>query len=65
MERTTLNLSALKIVAERYGFTSYYIKTILWGTRTPKFADQIKKEYHDTVQQLEKLSEKATLKPIQ
>jgi|GEM_PF-2409973 len=64
MEHITFNLEALKIVAKRYGFTSQYIKTILWGTRTPKFADQIKKEYYDMIVQLETLAD-TKLKPIQ
>jgi hypothetical protein len=63
MEHITFNLEALKIVAKRYGFTSQYIKTILWGTRTPKFADQIKKEYYDMIVQLETLAD-TKLKPI-
>ncbi len=64
MEHITFNLEALKIVAKRYGFTVHYIKTILWGTRTPKFAEQIKQEYFDAIVQLENLSD-TKLKPIQ
>jgi len=64
MKHITFNLEALKIVAKRYGFTSQYIKTILWGTRTPKFAEQIKQEYFDAIVQLENLSD-TKLKPIQ
>jgi len=63
MEHITFNLEALKIVAKKYGFTVHYIKTILWETRTPKFADQIKQEYIDAIAQLENLSD-TELKPI-
>lgn len=62
--RPTLNLQALKILADRYGFTVHYIKTILWETRTPKFADQVKLEYKEAVDLLDKIASQTNLKPI-
>lgn len=63
--RATLRLDALKIIAARYGFKVQYIKTILWGTRTPAFSEKVKQEYIDVVAELDKLSGTSDLKSIQ
>jgi hypothetical protein len=39
------NTSAIKALADKYGFSKRYIKQCINGDRTPIFADRIKAEY--------------------
>lgn len=49
------NVSILKALAEKYDFSTRYIKQCITGDRTPVFADKIKSEYTLLKKELDKL----------
>jgi hypothetical protein len=49
------NVSILKALAEKYDFSTRYIKQCIIGDRTPIFADKIKSEYTLLKKELDKL----------
>lgn len=49
------NVSVLKALAEKYDFSTRYIKQCITGDRTPVIADKIKSEYILLKKELDKL----------
>ncbi len=52
--RHRFNTRVINLLAEKYGFSDRYIKLILSGDRSPIISDQIKKEYKELVNNIEK-----------
>ncbi len=52
--KNRFNTQVVNLLAKKYGFSDRYIKQILSDDRSPIFSDQLKKEYKELINNIDK-----------
>ena len=56
--KETLNAALVKVLAEKYGISSRYVRYCLKGERSPSCAENIKRDYKKYLEKLENVLKK-------